>query len=85
MALPTPDWLAQHDGELRPSKGLDAYTVHFAGLPQYVLAPAPAKGKYACRITQTINGLRLDDDKTFPTAEDAIRGGLEKLRDALGW
>lgn len=85
MAVTTPDWLAQHEGELRPSKGLDACAVYFAGQLQYVLVPVPAKGKFACRITQTINGRRLDNDATFATAEDAVRGGLTRLREALGW
>ena len=49
------------------------------------MVPVPARGKFACRITQTINGRRLDDDSTFPTAEDAVRGGLARLRQTLGW
>jgi len=85
MALSTPDWLAQRDGKLLPSKGLEAYAVYFADQLQYVLVSAPAKGKFAVRITQTINGRRTDDDRTYPTAEDAIRGGLERLREKLGW
>ena len=53
--------------------------------PQYVLVPVPAKGKFACRVTMTVNGTRVDDDSTYPTAQDAIRGGLERLRARLGW
>ena len=85
MAVSTPDWLAQHDGELKPSKGNDACAVYFAGQPQYVLIPLPAKGKFVCRISQTINGSRLDDGATFNTAAEAISGGLARLREALGW
>ena len=85
MTMTTPDWLAQREGELRTSKGNAACAVYFAGQLQYVLVPVPAKGKFVCRITQTINGRRLDGDATFATAEEAVRGGLEQLRAALGW
>jgi len=32
----------------------------------------------------TINGRRLDSTKTYNSAEEAIRGGLEDLRNAPG-
>jgi hypothetical protein len=60
-------------------------TVYFAAQPQYLLEPLPAAGKFACRVTQTINGKRLDGKGTFLTREEALRGGLEELRTALGW
>jgi hypothetical protein len=85
VALTTPDWLAQREGELHTSKGNGACAVYFAGQLQYVLVPLPAKGKFTCRISQTINGHRLDNDATFATSEEAVRGGLEQLRAALGW
>jgi hypothetical protein len=85
MAVTTPDWLSQHDGTVQLSKEGNSASVHFAGALQYVLVPVPAMGKYSCRVTQTINGKRLDGTNTYPTAEDAIRGGLEDLRQALGW
>ena len=47
--------------------------------------PIPAGGKHACRVSQTVNGRRLDVGATFPTTEDAVRGGLEDLRKTLGW
>jgi hypothetical protein len=85
MAVSTPDWLSQHGGELRPSKDGHSWSVYFAGALQYVLLPVPAKGTYSCRITETINGRRLDGTATYPTAEAAANGGLEELRKALGW
>jgi hypothetical protein len=85
MAVNTPDWLAAHGAELRSNRDGSAYTVHFAGEPQYLLMPVPAEGEFACRVSQTVNGKRLDGPATYPTVEDAIRGGLEDLRKALGW
>jgi hypothetical protein len=85
MVVSTPDWLKQHGGELRPSKDGHSWTVYFAGEPQYVLIPVPARGAFSCRVSQTINGKRLDGQAAFPTLEDAVRGGLEDLRKALGW
>jgi hypothetical protein len=85
MAVPTPDWLALHGGELRPSIDGHSWTVYFAAEPQYLLFPVPAGGKFSCRVSQTINGKRLDSPNTYPTLEDAVRGGLEDLRKALGW
>jgi hypothetical protein len=52
---------------------------------QYRLVPVPAAGKFTCQVTQTNNGKRLDRGGIFPTEEDALRGGLEDLRVALGW
>jgi hypothetical protein len=85
MAVTAPDWLTRHGGELRPSADGHSWMVYFAGELQYVIAPAPADGKYSCKVTQTINGKRLDSGATHPTLEDAARGGLEDLRKALGW
>jgi hypothetical protein len=85
MAVMTPDWLTRHDGTLHVGKDGHSASVYFAGSLQYVLVPVPARGKYSCRVTQTINGKRLDGTNTYATLEDAIRGGLEDLRQALGW
>jgi hypothetical protein len=85
MMVTTPDWLARHGGELRASKDGHSWTVYFAGEPQYLLLPVPAGGQFSCRVTQTVNGKRLDGPTTSPTPEDAVRGGLEDLRKTLGW
>jgi hypothetical protein len=85
MALTTPDWLARHNGELRASKDGMSWLVYFAGEPQYLLMPVPVDGKFGCRVSQTINGKRLDGPTAYPSAEDACRGGLDDLRKALGW
>jgi len=85
MSVTTPDWLSRHDGELRPSKDGHSWLVFFAGQMQYVLSVVPVAGKFGCRVTQTINGRRLDSGASYPIVEDAARGGLEDLRTALGW
>jgi hypothetical protein len=85
MAVTTPDWLAQHAGRLLASKDGHSWLVFLGDEPQYMLVPTPAKGKFSCRVSQTVNGKRLDGDGTYPTLEDAARGGLEALRKALGW
>jgi hypothetical protein len=85
MPVTTPDWLKQHDGELKPSRDGLSWIVYFAGEPQYILLPIPARGRFSCRISQTINGKRLDSSQTWETLETAVQGGLEELRKALGW
>lgn len=85
MPVTTPDWLTRHDGELRASADGRSWLVYLGGEPQYLLLAVPAGGKFACRVSQTVNGRRFDRGSTFPTLEDAARGGLEDLREALGW
>jgi hypothetical protein len=85
MAVTTPDWLVQHGGELRGSRDGHSWLVYFAGEPQYLLQPLPAAGQFCCRVAQTVNGRRLDGGAVHPTLEDAVRGGLDDLRKALGW
>jgi hypothetical protein len=85
MAVTTPDWLTRHSGEVRGSRDAHSWLVYFGGEPQYLLQPLPAAGQFSCRVSQTINGRRLDGGAVYPTQEDAVRGGLEDLRKALGW
>jgi hypothetical protein len=85
MALTAPDWLTRHAGELRPGVGQNVWLVYFDREPQYSLTPVPATGRHACRVLQTINGRRLDSTTVYTSEEDALRGGLEDLRKALGW
>ena len=80
-----PEWLTRHDGTLRP--GLNHYTwlVMLSNHPQYRLCAAPAGGQFSCGVMQTNNGKRLDEGKKYPTIEAALTGGLEELREKLGW
>ena len=85
MPVATPEWLKSRGADLHPSKDGHTWTVSFAGLPQYLLEPLPAGGKFNCRVTQTVNGKRLEGMETYATREDALNGGLADLRNALGW
>jgi hypothetical protein len=85
MALTAPQWLKERSCDLKASANGSSWVVYFGDQPQYTLVLAPAAGRYTCKVTQTINGERLDSGGTFPTPEEAARGGLEDLRKALGW
>ncbi len=85
MSISTPDWLSRHNGKLSASPDGQSYAVYFDGEPEYVLRLLPASGKYMCHIKQTINGKHLGGEAVHATADDALRGGLEDLRKALGW
>jgi hypothetical protein len=80
-----PDWLTRHDGDMRFSSDLHTWLVYFDGAPQYKLIPTPADGRFTCAIAQMDNGKRIDKGATYPTANEALRGGLEELRTILGW
>jgi hypothetical protein len=85
MTVTTPDWLARRGVHLQESKDGLSWLVYLNKEPQYLLMAVPVKGQFGCRITQTINGRRLDDGATYPSIEAALQGGLEELRKALGW
>jgi len=85
MSVPVPDWIKTRNGDLKGSKDSHSWVVYLAGQPQYLLEPVPAKGKFACRVLQTINGRRLDRGAVWDTREQALQGGLTDLREALGW
>jgi hypothetical protein len=84
-AVTDPGWLKQHGGRLSPSKDGRSWLVYLGDEPQYLLMPTPVKGKFGCRISQTISSRRLDGDVVYPSIEDAVRGGLDDLREELGW
>jgi len=81
----TPDWLSLRGGELKPGLDGRSASVYFAGQLQYVLLTVPAKGKHACRISETINGRRVESGAVYDTTTDALQGGLNDLRAKLGW
>jgi len=85
MTVTTPDWLTRRGVHLQASKDGQSWLVYLGQEPQYLLMAVPAKGQHACRITQTINGRRLDGGATYPSVEAALNGGLDELRKALGW
>ncbi len=86
MALPAvPDWLKHRDGSLEPGVREHILFVVLGGQPQYRLEVRPAKGKETCIVTQANNGRRLDAGKEYADPAAAFVGGLDELRDQLGW
>jgi len=85
MAVPTPEWLTQRGGSLQGSPDGRTWLVYFNNEPHYRLRPVPVRGQFGCQVTQTINGRRLEGDGLYASPEEALRGGLEDLRKALGW
>ena len=83
--MTVPDWLTTRDGSLKPGLSDSVVFVLVGGRPLYRLEVRPAAGKYSCAIVHTVNGHRLDDGTTYPTADAALTGGLEQLRNKLGW
>jgi hypothetical protein len=80
-----PAWLTQREGDLKPGVKADTWAVTLSGHPLYVLFVTTAKGQFTCVITLTNNGQRLDGGKTYPSLDAAFAGGLEELREKLGW
>jgi hypothetical protein len=85
MTIIAPDWLTNHGGALRLAPDGSAWVVLIDSRPEYMITPVPADGKHACEVMQTNNGRRLDGGTIYGTTDDAVRGGLEDLRVALGW
>lgn len=87
MPVPTvPEWLAKRDGGFAP--GLREFTlfVTVARQPHYRLDARPAKGQFVCNVTQTHNGKMIDNAAAvYPTLDAAFAGGLERLKQQLGW
>jgi hypothetical protein len=83
--MTAPDWLDRHGGALKRGADGNVWFLYFDDKPHYKLIPSPADGQFTCLIAQTENGRRLDKGAVYPTAEDALRSGLEELRAYLGW
>lgn len=84
--MTVPDWLQTRGGSLKPGVRPETTFVMLEGHPLYKLEVRPAAGKFACAVSQTNNGKRYDDPKaTYADAPAALAGGLEQLRNALGW
>ncbi len=82
--MTVPDWLSKRGGSLTPGIQGSVFVV-LGGQPQYRLDARPATGKVACAVTQTANGKRLDDATAYADEPSALAGGLELLRNRLGW
>jgi hypothetical protein len=85
MALETPAWLKQRGCALKLGSDNVTWYVHLNHQPQYLLTPVPVAGKLGCFIKEAVNGKRVESSATWPTPDEALRGGLEDLRKHLGW
>ena len=84
MTSAQPDWLTRRQGELRAGVS-GTWLVVLSTSQQYKLDVRPAQGKFTCVILQSNNGRRLDKAAEYADAGAALQGGLDELRQALGW
>jgi hypothetical protein len=81
-----PEWLAKRDGGFAPGLREHVLLVTVAKQPHFRLDARPAKGQFACYVSHTQNGKLIDDAAAvYPTADAAFAGGLERLKQRLGW
>jgi hypothetical protein len=81
-----PDWLSRRRGQIERGVEPETRFVLIDGEPLYKLEVRPAGGRFTCAVTETANGRRLDDGAaTFARFAEALAGGLERLREKLGW
>ena len=87
MPLPTaPAWLTQREGSLSAGVRDGTVFVTFGAKPEYKLEVRPAKGKFSCVVTATVNGRTVDDGSEIYDSNDAaFAGGLTRLQTKLGW
>lgn len=84
--MTSPEWLTKRDCSLKPGLRDFITLVMMGDQPQYRVEVRPAGGHFAASVTQTTSGKRLDDPKlNYPDADAALAGGLEQLREQLGW
>ena len=83
--MTAPDWLTQRGGSLKLGSDGKTWFALIAGQPNYSLVASPVTGQFGCTIRQTINGQRVESTGKFATKDEAIHGGLEDLRNVLGW
>ncbi len=85
----TPEWLQRHGGELRPSVVPPGLLVYVDGKPLYRLEVRPCRGRLSCAIVDLVSDRRIDPSggevPVYATEAEAFRGGLEQLRQYLGW
>jgi hypothetical protein len=84
--MTVPDWLAMRAGTIQPGICPETVFVLIGCQPLYKLEVRPAEGRFACAVVSTANGHRLDNTGTiYASFDEALAGGLEQLRERLGW
>ena len=64
---------------------VDVGQPNHCGLRFNVIRRARQHPHFGCAITQTQSGKRVESKAVGATPEEALRGGLDELRQALGW
>lgn len=86
MSLTAPAWLTARAGTITPGLAAHVRFVTFGGKPEYKLEARPAKGKFTCVVTATVNGRPIDaPTDLLDTAAAAFDNGLARLQAKLGW
>ena len=87
MSVPTvPAWLASRSGTMSGGIADHIAFVTFGGKPEYKLEVRPAKGKFTCVVTATVNGKPIDATADlFDSSAAAMDNGLTRLQANLGW
>jgi hypothetical protein len=80
-----PNWLAIHGGRLARGANGSKCLVFLQDEPLYRLDTHPAEGRFACEIVHANSGRHIGSSKAFPSETEALQGGLERLREILGW
>ena len=83
--MTAPDWLAARGGSFKLASDKKTWYVVIDQRPQFGLVAVPVQGRFGCHIKRTVSGQRIDFAGVFPTAEEALRAGLEEVRKTLGW
>lgn len=86
-ALPNvPAWLTARAGTLTPGIAPHVVFVNLGGKPEYKLEGRPAKGKFTCVVTATVNGRPIDAPaEALDSPAAAFDNGLARLQAKLGW
>jgi|DewCreStandDraft_4_1066084.scaffolds.fasta_scaffold205421_2 hypothetical protein len=85
MRVETPEWLSRRVGQLKAGVTSNSWLVLVGDSPIFRIEARPAKGRFTYYLTETTNGRTWAGESTFATSEEALRQGLEALRDRLGW
>jgi len=81
-----PAWLASRSGTVSCGIAGHIAFVTFGGKPEYKLEVRPAKGKFTCVVTATVNGRPIDAAADLlDSSAAAMDNGLTRLQAKLGW
>ena len=81
-----PAWLSTRSATITRGIADHIAFVTFGGKPEYKLEVRPAKGKFTCVVTATVNGKPIDAAADLlDSSAAAMDNGLTRLQAKLGW